>query len=135
LGGEAQASSEEPGAAAGSEPGGEEADDTPAEKKDEKGKVTHRKYLIFRPVGQGKFEQVTWYEDADGRIVPKGTEGSKKKSSCLVRGKDDALATGYMAIGAPPEGAELIAVTANYWVAKTVKPQPVQPTRSRLQIG
>lgn len=122
------ASSAEPGAVAGSEVLEDEL-------RDESGKVTHRRYFLFKPIGGGKFEQVSWYANAEGKIVGKGDAGAKRQDSCLVRGKTDALQVGFAALGAPLGGVELVAVTSNYWKVRHVEPAPIQPSRTRIKVS
>jgi hypothetical protein len=102
----------------------------PAKKKDS----GFRRYLLFTPTGAGKFSEVTWYQNAKGQIVEKGTEGAKKTSSVRARGQEEALRVGYAALGSPPEGAKLVAVAENYWAVKHVAPAEVVPARVKIDI-
>lgn len=99
------------------------------------GRVTHRRYVILRVIGPGKFEQIAWHVDGKGRMVQKGTGGAKRQTVALARGTDDALKIGYAAIGSPAEGTSLIAVAAAYFQVKKIKPMPVEPARQRLSIS
>jgi hypothetical protein len=112
----------------------------PVEPTDSRGRTTKRRYYILGIDGPGKFHQLSWYEDGDakpgeGKLVERGTPNAKKQSVRLARDPDDALAFGYAVLGAPPEGIRLIAVAALHFQPKMVKPKPVVPTRTRLQIG
>jgi hypothetical protein len=120
-------------AEAPAEPEGEPAP-VPDELKDAKGRVTHRQYVILRPTSPGKFEQVAWHVNKDGEMAPKGP-GTKKQNVTLARTGDDALAVAYKALGAPPEGIMLVAVSQSHFQIKPVRPKPVEPSRTRLQIG
>lgn len=102
--------------------------------RDKNGRKTHRKYLILRPIGPGQYEEVHWFEDADGRMVPKGTKGAKRKKSAMCRGQEDALRIGYIAVGSPP-AAPLIAVAQSAFMLKTVAPEAPQPSSVRLKIS
>lgn len=130
------ASSEAPGEAAGdespAEAGDGASDDAAAPQEKEGG--TKRQYKLFTPDGPGKFSEVSWHEKA-GKVVEKGTAGAKKQTVVLARGQEDALSHGFAVLGAPQDGASLIAVAATYWQVKRVDPDPVQPIRQRLRIS
>jgi hypothetical protein len=116
------------------EPESEPEAPEPQETKDAKGKVTHRKYVVLKVTGPGKFEQVSWYEK-DGKFCQKGTPGAARQTVCLARGTDDALRVGYAACGAPQDGVTLIAVAALYFQPRHVKPEPIVPSRMKLTIS
>jgi hypothetical protein len=107
--------------------------EAPAEKKDAKGRVTHRRYLILKPDGSGKYSEISWHVDKDGRMVAAGTKGAKKQKHALARGQEDALKIGYAAVGAPPR-VTLIAVAESQFQPKTVEPEAPRPERARLKI-
>lgn len=101
---------------------------------DSAGRVTHRQYIVLRPLGNGKFEQITWHVDAEGKMVPKGP-GTKVQRYAVERSQPDALITGYKAVGAPDAGAVLIATPISQFQQKTIKPKAPEPSRTRLSIG
>lgn len=105
----------------------------PAEKTDKTGRVTHRRYLILRVDGNGKYTEVTWYEKA-GSIVSKGTSGAKRQKYALARGQEDALKIGYAALGAPPK-ANIVAVALSSFQPRVVEPEAPKPERARLKIS
>lgn len=92
-----------------------------------------RAYKIFVPEGEGKFAEVRWFEDKDGKMVAKGTKGAKERSECFVRSKEDALRVGYAALDTQ-EPASLIVVASSQWKVKKVQPTTEQIPRVRLQI-
>jgi hypothetical protein len=107
--------------------------ETPDELKDKKGRVTHRRYLILQPDGNGKYTEIHWWIDKDGRLVPQGTKGAKKQKHALSRGQEDALKIGYHAVGCPPR-VTLIAVAESQFQPKTIEPDQPRPERTRLKI-
>lgn len=107
--------------------------ESPEELKDKKGRVTHRRYLILQPDGSGKYTEVHWHVDKDGRMVAAGTKGAKKQKHALSRGQEDALKIGYAAVGAPPR-VTLIAVAESQFQPKTIEPEAPRPERARLKI-
>jgi hypothetical protein len=130
-------SSPAPEAAASGEPqsgGSDEEAEPPVEPTDSSGKTTKRRYVVLKVVGPGKFEQVTWYEDGEGNMVPKGP-GTKRQGIALARGAEDALKIGYVAAGSPPEGVNLVAVAQLHFQPKPVRPAAPKPSAVRLQIG
>jgi hypothetical protein len=121
------------------EPAAEKADPNvaplPKEKKDKTGLVTHRRYILLTPEGNGKHAEVSWHEDKGGKMVKKGTPGAKKQSVCLARGQEEALAIGYQALGSPDAGVPLRAVAFTYWGELThVEPDEDPPIRQRLKF-
>jgi hypothetical protein len=121
-----------PQAVDGAEP---EADaPIPEETKDKRGRVTHRRYVILRHEGAGRFTQLDWYEDKQRKLVTKNTPGSKRQTVVLARGTEDALKYGYVIAGSPQKGVPLVAVAAAYFQVKNVAPQPPEPMKQRLQI-
>lgn len=95
---------------------------------DTSGKVTKRAYRVLAPDGGGKWHEVTWYEDANGKMVERGSPGATKQNTCVVRGQAEALRIGWRAMGAPQDGCKLVAVSgANFrvrHVGPEVKPEP-----------
>jgi hypothetical protein len=126
-------SSEQP--AEGDETQDADEGNEPLELKDEKNRVTHRAYHVLRALTVGKFERVFFHVDAEGKIVPKGTEGAKRRSTVLARSAQDALVHGYKAVGAPADGVMLVAVPHSHFQLKPVRPKPPEPSKTRLQIG
>lgn len=115
--------------------GGEDEDAPPPEEpKDASGKATRRRYLILQVTGPGKFEQVSWYEDKDGKMVPRGA-GAKRQTVALARGTEEALKIGFAALGAPNSGAHLVPVAQLHFQPKRIKPKPPEPARMRLEIS
>lgn len=98
-------------------------------------KVTHRRYYVFQLTEPGVFKQVTWWQDADGKMVPRGTPGSKRQGVALARGAEDALKIGHAALGSPTEKVTLVAVAALHFQPKPVAPDVPPPSRTRLKIG
>lgn len=107
----------------------------PEELKDKSGAITHRRYVLLTPEGNGKHREVTWHVDKGGKMVKKGTNGARKQSVCLARGQEEALAIGYNAMGSPENGVPLRAVALTYWGEIThVEPDPEPPIRQRLNF-
>lgn len=105
----------------------------PEEKKNEKGVVTHRRYVLLLPEGNGKHKEVSWWEK-DGKMVKKGTAGAKKQSVCLALGQEEALGVGYRAMGEPEGGVGLRAVSLTYW-GDVVHVEPDdKPVRQKLSF-
>lgn len=111
---------------------GPEISDAP---KQDSGKTKKRRYYVLRVVDKGRFEQVTWYEDSKGKICDRAAKGAKPQHIVFAHGAEEALRVGYQALGAPTEGARLVAVAALHFQPKTVAPAPVQPARVRLSIS
>lgn len=132
---EADAIPAEPAGATGEdEPATEEGDaSVPAEKKDKTGRVTHRRYLILRPEGNGKYTEVVWYENSKGEMVEKGARGAKRQKYALARGQEEALKIGYAAMGAPAR-ATIVAVALSAFQSKVVEPETPKPSAIRLKI-
>ncbi|MFL5861101.1 MAG: hypothetical protein ACJ780_10010 [Solirubrobacteraceae bacterium] len=107
----------------------------PEETKDKRGRVTHRRYVILRADGNGKFSQLEWHEDKQRKLANKGTPNAKRQKVVLARGTEEALKFGYAVVGSPPKGAELVAVAAAYFQVKNVAPIPPEPMKQRLQIN
>lgn len=109
--------------------------ETPEEIKDKKGRVALRNYVVLLVEGNGKFRQVTWYEDKAGKMVTRGTPGAKRQSYALARDATGALATGFAAMGAPEGGVPLVAVAASHFQIKNVAPKEDPQPRRRLSIS
>lgn len=106
----------------------------PEERKDKSGAITHRRYVILTPEANGKHKEVSWYEDKTGKMVKKGTPGSRKQAVALATGQDQALGIGYQALGSPEGGVSLRAVALTYW-GEVVHVEPEdQPIRQRLKF-
>lgn len=134
----ASTSSEEPGAAAGSEaaPAAKEPEsEVPEPERNDKGETVKRGYRLIAPDGQGKWRDVTWHEDENGKVVDKGAPGAKKVNVATVRGQADALRIGFRAMGSPEGGCSLAAIPAKYFrvrhIAPDIEPQP----RQRVKIS
>lgn len=114
------------------------SDSTPAEPSDDAAEPeatkTHRKYVLLAPDGEGKFTQVSWYEDKKGEMVAKGTASAKKQNVCLASGQDQALGIGWRALGCPENGCALVAVAAGYFQIRNVGPDREPPKNPRLKI-
>lgn len=104
----------------------------PDEKKDKNGRVTHRRYVIMKVEGGGKYSEIAWYDKA-GVIVAKGTAGAKRQRYALARGQEDALKIGYAALGSPPR-AHIVAVAVSAFQPRVVEPEAPKPERARLTI-
>lgn len=96
---------------------------------------TKRRYYVLQMTERGKFEQITWYEDAKGKMVPKGTAGAKRQGIALVRGTEQALRIGHAALGSPDGPVQLVAVSALHFQPRTVAPEQPDPPKRRLRIG
>jgi hypothetical protein len=107
----------------------------PDETKDKRGRVTHRRYVILHADGNGKFTQLDWYEDKQRKLTTKGAANAKRQTVVLARGTEDALKFGYVVVGSPPDGAQLVAVAAAYFLVRNVSPKPPEPAKQRLHIS
>lgn len=99
------------------------------------GKVMKRKYLIFAPNGIDSFKRVHWYVNRDGAMCRRGDPGARKQVIALARDNEVALKIGYAAVGAPQDGASLVAVAEASFRVRNVEPDTPQPTRQRLKIS
>lgn len=108
--------------------------DPPAEVQNDAGAVTHRRYVLLTPSGNGAFKEVHWLEDEKGKMVAKGTPGAKKQTRALARGQEDALDIGFRAMGSPEDGCKVVAVAETYFQIRHVQPDPDPPVRRKLVI-
>lgn len=106
----------------------------PAEKKDKRDRVTHRRYTILQVLGPDDFKRVSWYEDKDGKMVARGN-GAKRQRIALARDGEQALAIGYAALGSPEKGVTLVAVAVSLFQPKTVQPDEPEPAKRKLKIS
>lgn len=101
-----------------------------------KKRTTSRKYVILKVVGPGKFEQVSWIVNREGKVVPEMVEGQTRRVAVAnARGTEDALKVGYQALGAPAQGVKLIAVAAAYFKVQSVKAEADPVPKTRIKIG
>lgn len=116
------------------EPSEPDAAAPPAEVQNAAGAVTHRRYVLLTPSGNGTFKEVHWLEDEQGKMVAKGTPGAKKQTRALARGQEDALDIGFRAMGSPEDGCKVVAVAETYFQVRHVQPDPDPPVRRKLVI-
>ena len=95
----------------------------------------HRRYVVLRVDGPGKFSQVSWHENSKGKMVASNAPGAKRQTVVLSRTATDALRAGFVAVGSPENGVTLIAVAAVYFQPRRLKLKPPEPSRVRLDIS
>lgn len=62
-------------------------------------------------------------------------QGTRRVGVCNARGRDDALKFGFTVLGSPPDGVKLIAVAANQFRLKHVKPEAETIPKTRITIS